>query len=237
MAYQKVVELLGENPAILLELCKKWFIDWKIDFKKLIDLFHQLHKDDVLGLLNGTHKIVKVTESAKKKVTEFMKKVTVKLDGLHVKQFDTKYLNISIVGSDFADFLNDVFSDHDSVSEQKVTFHWYRNVVKAHDDIIWPQIGQKIIDLSNYKDREEAKRRLNYLYFELRKQPKGEIGNLLTTNDYSNAIGVFKLKSGRIYSVSCTWESIANHWTIRAWPPWQHNAAGNQFLSCKSETK
>ena len=60
MAYKKVVELLGENLAALLELCKKWFIEWRLDFKKTLDLFHQLRKDDVFGLIAGTHQIVKI---------------------------------------------------------------------------------------------------------------------------------------------------------------------------------
>lgn len=57
MAYNEVVEMLGENLASFLELTKKWLIEWGIDFKNLLHFFHNLKKDDLIGLLNGTHQI------------------------------------------------------------------------------------------------------------------------------------------------------------------------------------
>jgi hypothetical protein len=61
MAYQQVVEALGENLASSLELLKKW-LGWFGNFKRLLDCFHQLRKEDLVGLVNGTHKIVRVKE-------------------------------------------------------------------------------------------------------------------------------------------------------------------------------
>lgn len=55
--YKKVVEMLGDNLASLLELAKKWLIDWKIEPKKLFHLFQQIRKDDLNGLIAGTHEI------------------------------------------------------------------------------------------------------------------------------------------------------------------------------------
>ncbi len=61
MAYKKVVEALGEYPASVLELLKKW-LEWFGHFKPLLDRFHQLRKEDLMGLIHGTHEIVRVRE-------------------------------------------------------------------------------------------------------------------------------------------------------------------------------
>lgn len=57
MAFKKVVEMLGDNLASLLELAKKWLIDWVVDRKKLLDMLHQIRKEDLMGLISGTHEI------------------------------------------------------------------------------------------------------------------------------------------------------------------------------------
>lgn len=59
MAYTQVVEALGEHLASFLELSKKW-LGWFGSFKPLLDCFHQLRKEDLMGLTGGTHKIVYV---------------------------------------------------------------------------------------------------------------------------------------------------------------------------------
>ncbi len=55
--YKKVVGMLGENLASFLELSKKLLVDWGIDPKKLLHLFQNIRKDDLVGLLSGTHEI------------------------------------------------------------------------------------------------------------------------------------------------------------------------------------
>lgn len=60
MAYKKVVEMLGERLASVLELLKKWLIDWSLDTDKLLHFAHQVRKEDLLGLLEGTHKVVRI---------------------------------------------------------------------------------------------------------------------------------------------------------------------------------
>jgi hypothetical protein len=55
--YKEVVEMLGDNLASFLGITKKFLIDWAIKPKELLHLFHNLAKDDLLGLLNGTHEI------------------------------------------------------------------------------------------------------------------------------------------------------------------------------------
>lgn len=55
--YKQVVEMLGENLASFLELAKKLFVDWAMEPKKLLHLFQNIRKDDLLGLMAGTHEI------------------------------------------------------------------------------------------------------------------------------------------------------------------------------------
>ncbi len=56
-SYKKVVEMLGESLASLLELAKRWLIDWGMEPKKLLYLLLHLRKEDLVGLLAGTHEI------------------------------------------------------------------------------------------------------------------------------------------------------------------------------------
>lgn len=63
--YQKVVEMFGDSFASWLTLLKKW-IDWGIDFKKLMNMLHHVRKEDLLGFAEGTHSI------AKQKVKKFL---------------------------------------------------------------------------------------------------------------------------------------------------------------------
>lgn len=55
--YKKVVLMLGENLASFLELSKKFLIDWAIEPKKLLHLLQHIRKEDLFGLLHGTHEI------------------------------------------------------------------------------------------------------------------------------------------------------------------------------------
>lgn len=65
MAYKKVVEMLGDNLASFLELAKKLIVDWKIPVNNLLHTLHNQSKDDVFGLIEGTHKIVSISLSGK----------------------------------------------------------------------------------------------------------------------------------------------------------------------------
>jgi hypothetical protein len=56
--YQKVVEMLGENLASFLELAKKLLIDWKVDPKRLLHILQNIRKEDLVGLIEGTHSIM-----------------------------------------------------------------------------------------------------------------------------------------------------------------------------------
>lgn len=49
--------MFGENLASSLKLLSKW-LDWFGSFKPLLDYFHQLRKEDLMGLVAGTHKVV-----------------------------------------------------------------------------------------------------------------------------------------------------------------------------------
>lgn len=63
-SYEKVVGLLGANLASFLELAKKLLIDWAIEPKKLLHLFQNIRKEDLIGLIEGTHEIkVKAVEA------------------------------------------------------------------------------------------------------------------------------------------------------------------------------
>lgn len=52
--------MLGERFASVFELLKKWLIDWSVDTDKLLHFAHQMRKEDLLGLLEGTHKVVRI---------------------------------------------------------------------------------------------------------------------------------------------------------------------------------
>ncbi len=69
--YKQVVGVLGENLASWFSLGLKW-LNWKIDFSKLLHQFHQLKKDDLVGLIAGTHKIsaVQVHQKTLVKISE-----------------------------------------------------------------------------------------------------------------------------------------------------------------------
>lgn len=56
---KNVVEMLEENLASFLGLAKKWLVDWSVETKKLLHFFHNLRKEDLIGLLEGTHRIIK----------------------------------------------------------------------------------------------------------------------------------------------------------------------------------
>lgn len=56
--YKEVVEMLGDNLASFLEVSKKFLIDWGVGPKKLLHFLHNIPKDHLLGLLNGTHEVV-----------------------------------------------------------------------------------------------------------------------------------------------------------------------------------
>jgi hypothetical protein len=68
--YKKVVEMLGENLASFLELAKKLLIDWKVEPKKLLHLGHNIPKDDLLGLIAGTHEIKEIKKPESKLMGE-----------------------------------------------------------------------------------------------------------------------------------------------------------------------
>lgn len=55
--YEKVVEIVGEASPSLLELAKKWFIQWAIKPKELLATFHKIRKAELRGFLIGTHEI------------------------------------------------------------------------------------------------------------------------------------------------------------------------------------
>lgn len=54
-----VVEMLDKILASLSELIKKWSI-WELDLKKVLHVLHQIRKDDLAGLIEGTHKIERI---------------------------------------------------------------------------------------------------------------------------------------------------------------------------------
>jgi len=61
--YKKVVEMLGENLASLLELAKKWFIIWEMNTKKVIHILSHFKKADLQGLIDETHHIIPKIEN------------------------------------------------------------------------------------------------------------------------------------------------------------------------------
>lgn len=70
--YNDVVEMWEKNLASLLELAKKWLVEWEVDFKKLLHLLQNIRKDDLLGLIAGTHEIKIKKLKTKKSVEKFV---------------------------------------------------------------------------------------------------------------------------------------------------------------------
>ncbi|MDQ5953186.1 MAG: hypothetical protein QG551_414 [Patescibacteria group bacterium] len=60
MAYEQVVAILGERLGSFLELMKKLLITWELDPKKLLDYFHNEKQENLVGLLEGTHKVMAI---------------------------------------------------------------------------------------------------------------------------------------------------------------------------------
>lgn len=171
-----------------------------------------------------------IAQAAVEKVTKFVKTVTVKLQKANLKKFFKTGSNLWVDDSDFQEFLKDALSDCDGASESEVTYHWHTNTVPAHDNVIWPEIGQETIDMNTKEGRTEARDRLNYLRTEIENQSGGQDGTLLN-NGYANVIGIFKLKSGRVRTVGARRYSVDGQWSCYGYgaSDW---IGGSQFLSC-----
>jgi hypothetical protein len=91
MADQKVVEMLDENLASFVELVKKWLVEWEVNTKKLLNVFHQIRKEDLMGLINGTHEIEPKLSNIGKIIDEFVKIVRQKNFSLAYSSVDEIY--------------------------------------------------------------------------------------------------------------------------------------------------
>ncbi|MEK7228112.1 MAG: hypothetical protein AAB681_02010, partial [Patescibacteria group bacterium] len=107
MAYQKVVEMLGDNLASLLELAKKWLVDWAVDAKKLLHALQNIRKDDLLGLVDGTHEIKAKPQPEKFALLADLGTITVPDDYVHGKELgslnqkDFYYFNTNATDKNF----------------------------------------------------------------------------------------------------------------------------------------
>lgn len=171
-----------------------------------------------------------IAQIAVKKVTKFIKTVTQKLQKANLKKFFKTGNNLWVDNSGFQEFLKDALSDCDEASEKDATYHWHANTATAHDNIIWPEIGQEIIDMNTAEGRVEARDRLNYLRTEIENQSKGKSGTLLN-NGYANVIGIFKLKSNRVLAVGADWGSVNGRWHCYGFGAGEW-FDGLRFLSC-----
>lgn len=164
-----------------------------------------------------------------KKVTKFVKTVTLKLQKANLKKFFKTGSKLRVNNFDFQEFLKDALIDCDEALEKDATYHWHANTATTHDNVIWPEIGQETIDMNTKEGLVEARDRLNYLRTEIENQSKGQSGTLLN-NGYANVIGIFKLKSGRVLTVYAGWHSGYGQWLCRGNAS-QWNGLG-RFLSC-----
>lgn len=61
---KEVVEMFDKFLASLVKLLTKWLTEWAVDSRKLFHALQQVRKQDLIGLIEGTHEIrVKVTTS------------------------------------------------------------------------------------------------------------------------------------------------------------------------------
>ncbi len=193
-------------------------------------------KNDIRTLLEKVKNgITDTTKAVVEKVMRFVKTVTIELTTVNLKTFFVTDKNLYADESDFQQFLQEVLQDNVDAPIGEVTYHWHTNTESAHDDVIWPEIGEVTIDMNTPEGMSEAHNRLNYLCTEINKQSKGEAGTLLN-NGYANVIGIFKLKSGRVFTVFAFWYSGNALWDCYGFEPRGWNA-GDQFLSRNGDAK
>lgn len=90
---KEVVEMFDKFLASLIKLIKKWLIEWSVDTKKLLHALHNLRKEDIIGLQEGTHIIVRKTPANVVKIISSAKQFRSLIDAVNPKD----YLNDNIM--------------------------------------------------------------------------------------------------------------------------------------------
>ncbi len=212
MAYKKVVEMLGENLASFLELAKKWLVDWSVDTKKLLHFFHNIKKEDLIGLLDGTHAVQKLPlpVSGSKKSN----KLKLEAQGIEIpeltEEFDPK--NYFTENQKVKYYFGDNFQKHVLNPAQKVSNltamsfdkHKFTETIYGKEIMEHFQISESV----GLMTREEILRVIAYL---TSLQPKGESGTL-QTNGYSTIIGYMMCHDGVVRAVRVDWYSGTSMW-------------------------
>ena len=101
-AYKQVVALLGKDPASLLQLLVKLLVEWKLDFQKFLHMLQNLKKEHIIGLMDGTHEVVKISSQK----TSFNVWKTIKLGTL--KNADEFRKALKKNGFRIGDWANDI---------------------------------------------------------------------------------------------------------------------------------
>ena len=183
-------------------------------------------------------KIEKVAEPVAgeiKKVTKFLRTVTYDLPERDLVKFFKDRKGLYASDGDFQEILTDAVSDGKMAPAEKVTMHWHTNTEDAHDDIIYPEIGEDIIELSTAEGRKMARTRLNILATNIEKQEGGKEGDF-RNDGYVNFVGKFRTIAKRVLLCRGRWYSDDREWRCSGWRPRERNA-DSQFLSRNGETK
>jgi hypothetical protein len=118
-------------------------------------------------------------------------------------------------GELFRIFLDDILSKITETSETNVTYHWHFCTEFVYDNIVWREIGQKIIDLNTIEGCIEACNRLNYIHTEIKKQLKDN-PEVFLRSEKKCSIGIFKLKSNDVIIVNMRYFGAFNRWAFHA---------------------
>ena len=154
MAYSKVVEMLGENLASFLELSKKWLVDWSVDTKKLFHFFHNIKKEDLIGLIDGTHQITK------KAISGFVSELFQKTDAITVYPHPSFHVNKNSV----MNFLEPVIAREKDLKNPDISFdndiwNWFDGeIVNAIVLNLYVAVYRFIKNLTNRQILDEADR-------------------------------------------------------------------------------
>ncbi|MDQ1282059.1 MAG: hypothetical protein QG630_410 [Patescibacteria group bacterium] len=191
-AYKQVVALLGKDPASLLKLLIKLFVDSKLDFQKFLHMLQNLKKEHIIGLMDGTYEVVKKKmENTKSNLFIFSNFFFTK-PGLYC--WDT-----------LSDRIGSVYTEpkeYESINDLKPAFDLDQNM---YDSEIMKKLG------GEEKVRETAVT-IDQIEQLIKNQWDGKAGIMLN-NSFANIFYVIG-KNNQLFAVRVVWRSDDRRWRV-----------------------